>query len=112
MARKRKIGITDRQRNNLGNWTSTGRNRLKDSPRKNVKYDIKEVIEKELEDLLWFFTEVGGLRACPFELVLPQSRNRYASKYGDLGALLDAIKQIEEWQAALDKIKKAMEGKP
>lgn len=112
MVRGRQIGITEAQWEQLGRWRSQGRDRLTDSQRKHLKYNFKTVIEKGIEDLTRFFTEVGGLRACPFELVLPHSRNRHGTIHGDLGAAIDAIRQIEEWQAVLEKLKDAVAGNP
>lgn len=113
MTRGRQIGITVEQRKAYERWRiSGGKAYLTDSQRKNLKYNIKAVIEKELDDLTWYFGTSGGMKGSPIELTLPKRRSRFSSLSGDLAATLDMVHLIEEWQAILERLKQAIVADP
>lgn len=113
MVRGRQIGITEEQRKDYERWRIPGgKNYLTDSKRKNLKYNIKAIIEQEIEDLTWFFEVSGGLRNSPIEITLPKRRSRFSSFTGDLAATLGMISLIEEWQASLESLKEAIAADP
>jgi len=113
MVRNRQIGITEEQWEAYERWgIRGGKNYPSDSQRKNLKYDLRKIIEKEIADLTRFFDVSGGLRGSPVEISLPKRRSRFSSMTGDLAAVLDMVARIEEWQADLERLKKAVAGDP
>ena len=106
MPRARQIGLTEGLKDKILHI-----DRLSPDVRKNVAYDVRMIIEKELEDLEWFFTEAPrGFRRLrdrqlyyPFEAVMPSDPKKQTST----GARR-TIEKLEEWEKALGWIKEAV----
>lgn len=113
MVRHRQVGVTEQQRKAYERWVVGGGKRyLTDNQKRCLKYDLRKVIEKEIEDLIWFFDVSGGLKGSPVEISLPKRRTRFSSLSVDLAATLDMISVIEEWQSSLERLKEAIAADP
>lgn len=102
MPRARQIGLTEDLKRKVLHI-----DRMTPEIRKNVTYDVRTIIEKELEDLEWFFTEAPDafrrmrdreyLR--PLEAVMPQDPKRSR----------ETVKKLELWIKDLERIRNAVE---
>jgi len=99
--RHRKIGLTEALKEKVLHI-----DRLPPDVRKNVTYDVRTIIEKELEDLEWFFTEAPeSFRRMrdrqiyyPFEAVMPADPKKARR----------TVEKLEEWERSLRFIKDAV----
>ena len=101
MPRTRQIGLTEDLKRKVLHI-----DRLTPEVRKNVTYDVRMIIEKEFEDLEWFFKEAPDafrrsrdrtfLR--PLEAVMPQDPKRIRA----------IIRKLEDWEKAVRQVKEAV----
>ena len=101
MPRSRQIGLTEDLKKKVLHI-----DRLSPSVRKNVAYDVRMIIEKELEDLEWFYTKApDAFRRMrdreflhPFEAVMPADPKRTR----------DTVRRLEGWIRSLEVVKDAV----
>lgn len=101
MPRARQIGLTEGLKDKVMHI-----DRLPPEIRKNVVYDVRMIIEKELEDLEWFYTEgAESFRRsrdheykASFEAVMPSDPKR----------IRDTITKLEGWISAVERVRDAV----
>lgn len=101
MPRNRNIGLTDRQKDKILHI-----DRLPPDVRKNLAYDVRIILEKELEDLEFLFSEApDSFNRCrdheyrhPFEAIMPSDPKRTRA----------TIKKLEGWISSIEKVRDAI----
>ena len=99
--RHRQIGLTEALKDKVLHI-----DRLPPDVRKNVAYDVRIIVEKELEDLEWFFSKAPDAfrrmrdreYQAPFEAVMPSDPKRTR----------DTVKRLEGWIQSLEIVKDAV----
>ena len=97
MPRSRQIGITDELKSKIYRWE-----RLPSNIKKNVMYDVRKILDKELEDIEWLLTTCPDdfLSSHDRDFVYPIEAILPSSAVGKVRA----IRRIEGWIETLEQI--------